>query len=252
MRRLVLLMVTMIGCGDAGLGLQPQAPGPAPGSPQGAASPPDKQVGAARAGETPGAAPKAVGSSPLVSASCVGIRWGKPPLRSHYFDVTLRNPADGPRWLILPETFPYEGAKDPYPGQGAMAELQVFQVARAPRVVLGLAVAIGGFWAVKLPAGGTLTLRELPIDAFWEEGPKAVDLEVIVAREITAGGQPLGTRFGADALSETGADAKAPRDAADPRALSFWNPSDGKSVPIRFDEESRARVSVPLSCGNER
>lgn len=185
----------------------------------------------------------------VVKATCRGLWYGKPPLKEHFFDVTLRNPAPEPRWLVLPGTFPYAGSTEPAPG-GEEIELQPFVIGKRPRVVIVKGVG-GNFWAVRLPGGGRLTLRKLVIESWWETVPASVDLEVIIAREVTIGGTALAALVSADSMSESGADVLAPADAAAPGGLPFWHPT-SSAAPVVFDIESRARVAVPLGskeCG---
>ena len=158
--------------------------------------------------------------------------------------MTLHNPSSNPRWLILPETFPYEGDTEPAPG-GVETELQVFLLSKQPRVLLVYGVA-GNFQAVLLPGRGWLTLRNLPIEAWWHEVPAKTDVAVLVARSVTIGGAALEDLIGASAKSESGATIEAQSHAGDERALRFWHPKAGSYPPIVIDIESRAKISVPL------
>jgi len=190
----------------------------------------------------------------LIEAQCTGIWFGKPPLKEHLFDVTLRNPSPEPRWLLVPETFPYEGDTKPAIGDGNLAELQIFETSKHPRTVVAQAVG-SHFWAIRLVGHGTVTLRQLPISSWWENLPDSVDLPVVVASEVLVGGQPMASCFPGDPLSESGADVQAPSDAADKRALHFWHPEDrtpapnGKApydLPVEVREVQRALVRVSI------
>ncbi|APR88425.1 hypothetical protein A7982_13774 [Minicystis rosea] len=182
----------------------------------------------------------------MIAARSLGLWYGKPPLKEHRFDVVLQNPAKDARWMVLPTCFPYEHDTKPAPGDSPVAELQIFRLSEHPKVVLAEGVG-GTFWAVKLPAGGRVTLRGLRIDSWWEKVPAEVTLEVLVARSITVGGAPLADLIGEDPLCETGADVLAAKDAGDARALHFWQPDAGYDAPLAMNVESRARVLVPLS-----
>ncbi|MBI4699789.1 MAG: hypothetical protein HY744_01260 [Deltaproteobacteria bacterium] len=184
-------------------------------------------------------------AAPVVEATAVGIRYGKPPLKEHRFDLVLRNPAVEPRWLLLPDVFPYAGEARPAPGLDPEVELQVYLLAEAPRVVIINGVG-GNFWAVRLPGRGQVTLRGLAIRSWWDEVPPATRLQAIVAREIWVGGLPLAARIETDPMSETGADVAAPKDASDPRALRFWHPDGGGSAPVAIEAERRVWVTVSL------
>ena len=181
----------------------------------------------------------------VVAATAVSLWYGKPPLKSHGFDVALRNPSAEPRWLILPATFPYAGREDPAPG-GEEVELQIFTVSEAPQVIVARGVG-GHFWAVRLPGAGTLKLRNLKISSWWDEVPASVVLRVIVAKEIRLGERGIAEVVGMSFDSASGVDAAAPEGAADGRALKFWHPEGEGGIAVTFAEESRSEVEVPLA-----
>lgn len=191
-----------------------------------------------------GAGPAETSAKAIAEATFREIRFSKPPLKLLRFDVTLHNPAEKPRWLILPMTLPYEGDTKPAPG-GVEIELQVFLLSKQPRVLLIYGVT-GNFQAVLLPGQGWVTLRNLPIDAWWREVPAKTDLEVIVARSVTIGGAALGALIGTSARSESGATVEAQSNAGDARSLRFWHPKEGSFPPIAMDIESRAKISVSI------
>lgn len=187
----------------------------------------------------------ASGSPTIVQATFRDVWLGKPPMAENSFDVTLTNPAAAPRWLILPRTFPYAGEDHPAPG-GNEIEVQAFVLSTEPRVVIVEGVS-ANFLAVRLPGGAIVTLRGLGITSWWHDRPAAVDLEVLVAREITVGGTPLAELVKGDPTSAAHADVDARFDAGHPGALPFWHPADRENgAPVTFDVESRGRVRVPL------
>lgn len=195
---------------------------------------------------TPAAAPVPAPAGPL-TARAVSLFRGKPPLKSHGFDVTLRNPASEPRWLVLPETFPYAGREDPAPG-GAESELQLFKLSEAPAVIVVKGVG-SNLWAVRLPGAGTVTLRGLKIDSWWDEVPETTLLRMIVARELRVDGRPIAEVVGRSLDSASGADVAAPAGAGDERALEFWHPPGDdrvRGLPLTIEEEARAELRVAL------
>ena len=212
-------------------------------------SPPFEPVTNAAEPPTPVADPPPPDVTPaLTMAVSVGLWRGKPPLANLYFDVGLHNPAAAPRWLILPQTFPYTGQDTPRPG-GELAELQVYRTSEQPHTILAKGVG-GNFWALLLPAGGDITIRGLPIQSWWETMPTTTTLELLVASEVMVGDRSLADSISGVALSESGADVQAPRDAADPRAQAFWHPDDpSSSAPLRIDVESRETIEVTLDLG---
>ncbi len=185
-----------------------------------------------------------------VQATSLGYRGGKPPLAFNGFDVTLRNPSAEPRWLLLPATFPYEGRSEPAPGSSKVLELQIFRLARG-QVLLVKAVG-GEFQAVKLPGRGTITLRGLNIDSWWDKRPASVELEVIVARAVKIDGQALEKIVRGEALSKSGIEVVAPWDLSGDPDVTMWHAKDHGEVPATFEVESRTRVTVPLSKADYR
>ncbi len=241
-------------------GTDPMAAGPqTPQAPLASQAPPGPmlELGAPQSPNTPAAA-QSQSAAPQgdarvrVEAVPRGIAWGKPPLKTHLLDVTVQNLAPEPRWIALAETFPYEGSEEPRIGQGKVAELQVFELSRAPRVVVVLTVATGGVWALRLPAEGTVMLRKLRIDSWWQDVPATAELEVVSAREILLGSRPMATCIAGPATSEAGADVEAPEDAADPRIVRDLCLADDESVAIEFVDAQRARIRVHLGSRSER
>jgi hypothetical protein len=226
---------------DASASQQVDAP-PVPLAPP---AQPERRAPAPRPSST--ATPGPWARSPVLDARARGIWWGKPPLKMHFFDVTLRNPDAQPRWMVLPRTFPYAGDTTPAPG-GDEVQLHVHLFDQHPRVLLVMGVG-GDFWAVRLPGKGSVTLRHLAIESWWHELPATAVLEVLVAREVTLGGVALGTLLvggavGADATSETGADVEVSRDR---QIQSPWEPDAGTYPHVVIDVASRAHVTVELS-----
>ncbi len=197
----------------------------------------------------PGQGPSAIKQSAWTKASYVGNWRGKPPMALHYFDVALHNPSDGPRWLILPETFPYEGQDDPRPG-GLLAELQIYRLSTQPSTIIAKGVG-GNFWALRLPAGGDITIRRLPITSWWGDFPKSTPIELIIAKDVLVAGAPLESLFQGESLCQSGATVDAPSDAGDTRGEQFWHPADRLSgAPIEIVEESRERIVVALEVAS--
>jgi len=193
------------------------------------------------------APPSAPATGPVIERAVHVQEWlGKPPLAIQYVDVTLHNPADGPRWILLPETFPYAGDTKPAPGDGPLAELQIFEVSKSPRVILAKAVG-SHFWTVRMAAGARIDISRLPIDSWWEKTPSEVELAAIVATEVLVDGKPLSACYEADPLSVS-ARVAAPKDAGDPRALKSWHPAGdrARSAPVVVREERRHTVRLVL------
>jgi hypothetical protein len=212
----------------------------------GKSTPSPEKPHASPATTMPDAPAPSLSADAVVSARSLGLHYGQPPLVTHRFDVSLRNPASYERWLVLPATFPYETSTHPAPGEGSLAELQLFLLSESPRVVLAKGVG-GAFWAIRLPAHGDLVLRRLPIESWWPTTPPEVAIDVLVAREFTVDGAPLASQTGGDPTCGSGADVLAPDNAGDKRALPFWHADKDSKGAMNIDVDSRARIVVPLS-----
>jgi hypothetical protein len=163
----------------------------------------------------------------IIQATSTGTWLGKPPLAIHSFDVTLQNPSHEARWLILPRSFG-EFAR------GDESEVQIYKLSAKVTFAYGVS---SNFQAVKLPANGSITLRDLKIES-WNH-PKSVELEVLIAKSIAIGEVPL-ERWVSESAS--GQDVKAPASAADPRAEKFQHPNAKFSAAL----EAREKVTVPI------
>ena len=171
----------------------------------------------------------------MVTVALVGERPGRPPKVDLLFDVTLCNPADSPRWFVLPSLLTVSWARP----AGGVHTLEEFEVTGRGRAVLGKFLGNGGFQAVCVPPGGRLALHELPI-LFWEEidpnGVIAVD--VIVARGIKVGGQAVESWFSQDPTSDKNAEV------AKTKMIAARQNPDLKEIQLELDEEARASFQI--------
>jgi hypothetical protein len=139
--------------------------------------------------------------------------------------------------------FPYEGSNEPAPG-GKEGEIQWFALSREPRVVLAYGVD-GHFLAIRLAGGARVAISRLWIESWWQDVPKATEVKVLVAREVTIGGAPLASLVDRDPTS-TSATVNGAEDIMDERVEKIWNPPSKQPVPIVFDVESQTALTVPL------
>ncbi len=184
-------------------------------------------------------------ASPWLSAVFQNQRRLKPPLSTFTFDVELRNPSSESRWLILPETFPYKGRSDPAVGKGDECELQPYLLSKEPRVLWVRGICTN-FQAVRLPGDALLKVRGVKIEAWWEDTPPAVDLELRAAKGLKIGGVELAELLGVDVESSGGAEVDGYTDAGDPRVLSMWHPTPESNRAVAVDVDQTTRARVPL------
>lgn len=171
----------------------------------------------------------------------VGVTPGKPPLASLLFDITLRNSAAAPRWFLLPAELTLT-AKTP---TGGVDGVEVFSLSGQGRVVLGRFQGSAACQALLLPAGAVVTIHRFSIQ-FWEEDqPKApVPVEVVIARELTVGGEPATAWFGESPTSDTQAEVSADS----PQRLGARHTPDRHEVPFTIVEDRRVSLQVRLAA----
>lgn len=168
----------------------------------------------------------------------IGMHAGKPPLATYTFDIRLKNPANGGRWLILPSTFTYDGKDDPAPGKGAVSGLEANEMSARGRLVWISMKDPGGFHAVLLPAHATVTLHNVTVNAAWTSTHKTAKVDVILAKSISLDEQPIEKFITGNLLSDSDAEAQM---EADPRAVLVVDKkmTDEKPHTMTFDEECR-------------
>lgn len=171
----------------------------------------------------------------------VGINPGTPPQLWMLFDITLRNTESTPRWFLLPDELSTTGAGKP--GVGGVDGVEVFALSGQGRVVFGRFQGSAACQALLLPAGAVVTIHRFPIQ-FWEEDiPKAaVPVVVVIARELTVGGEPATAWFGPETTSDAHADVSA--DAR--QRLGARHTPDRHEVPFTFVEDRRVSLQVRL------
>lgn len=174
---------------------------------------------------------------PAVEMTFAGKVPGKPPITTVQLDVTLRNAEKAPRWFVFPAKLPLEaiGAGDGVTG------VEVFDASGEGRVVLGKFLGTAGFQAVLVAADGEVSLAKLGIPV-WKTGAKGpLAIEVIVASEITVGGQPAAAWFG---TASPVSDARASGDASKAKRAASKMTEDRDEVPVVFTEDRRIAIDV--------
>lgn len=149
----------------------------------------------------------------------LGMRRGKPPQETYYFDVRLHNPSGEARWLVLPVTFTYDAKDTPAPGKGTVSGLKADVLSGRGKLVWVTMSDPGGFRAVLLPPHANVTLRNLPVDAWWETRHKTAKLDVILAKSIAIDEKPIESFIKGDLKSEDDADAALDADPRDTRIV---------------------------------
>jgi hypothetical protein len=166
----------------------------------------------------------------------------KPPLVELYFDLVLRNDRSEPRWFLLPSNLGPEPAS--IGAKGGVDGVEVFASRGIGRVIVGQFLGTGGFYALVLPARANIRLRSFSIK-YWGDLPEHLQVEVVVAKRLTIGGERAESWFGVNPVSSVSADIA--ETLLNPyRMLRAKHTPDNKEVPITIEEDWRFEVRVPL------
>src|ERR1044071_386364 len=137
-------------------------------------------------------------SPPPIEIKFRQMRFGRPPLVYLSFDVTLFNDRKSPRWFLLPSNL---GSGHAAVGEkGGVDTLEVFTPRGKGHVVVGRFLGTGGFNALLLPPGAVVRLRLFPI-SYWGDPPENLQIEIVIPRELTIGGDKAENWFGDIPLS---------------------------------------------------
>ncbi|HEY6247882.1 MAG TPA: hypothetical protein VIX17_28375 [Pyrinomonadaceae bacterium] len=183
---------------------------------------------------------------PAVKIEFRRMRFGRPKLVYLLFDVRLRNDQKSPRWLLLPSNL---GSGHSAIGEkGGVDTLEVFSPRGKGHVVVGRFLGTGGFNALLLPPGAAVRLRLFPI-SYWGDPPDNLEIEIVIAKELTIDGDKIEKWFGNSPLSSVKADIA--EDAENPMWMrTAKRTKDNKEVVPVIEEDQRLRLQVAL--GNKK
>jgi hypothetical protein len=195
---------------------------------------------------TTNAAVTSISSSPPIEIKFRQMRFGRPPLVYLSFDVTLSNDQKSPRWFLLPSNL---GSGHAAIGEkGGVDTLEVFSPRGKGHVVVGRFLGTGGFNALLLPPGAAVRLRLFPI-SYWGDPPDNLEIEIVIAKELTIGGDKAENWFGNSPLSSVKADIV--EDAENPMHMrTSKRTKDNKEVVPVIEEDQRLRLQVSLERKN--
>ncbi|BAZ28116.1 hypothetical protein NIES4074_05470 [Cylindrospermum sp. NIES-4074] len=174
---------------------------------------------------------------PSVEIKFVDMIFGKPPKAQLLMDVTLHNHYDQPCWFLLPHDINSLAI-----GQGGVNRVEAFEFRGKGRVVVGRFLGTPDLRAFLLPAGAKLKIRRLPIELWEEKTVDQVQIEVVVASQLTINGEPGAVWFGTNPMSDIEADVTV--DESDRIGLREMPNFD--EVPISLVEKERFKLVVPL------
>jgi len=185
-------------------------------------------------------------SRPAAEIKFREMRFGKPPLAYLSFDVVLRNDRKSPRWFLLPSNLGPGHA--PIGEKGGVDTLEVFAPRGKGRIIIGRFLGTGGFQALLLPPGAEIRLRRFPI-SYWGELPANFDVEIVIARRLTIGGETAETWFGRNPMSSVTADISEEAENA-MRISHSRHTLDNKEVAPAIEADRRFRIQVSLNRKN--
>jgi len=175
----------------------------------------------------------------------VGLWWGKPPLKTHSFDLALRNKADGPRWILLPETL--GETKDTR--KGGVFAVEARELQGKGRVIVATGLGNGGFQAMLLPAHAEVKIARFQIESWFEKIPPTIAVEMIIARKVSLGDDPLEAWFEARPEGDVSAAVVDDRFSSTEKWVrTRRHPDDYREFPVTIDEERRVRIMVALTA----
>lgn len=182
-------------------------------------------------------------TGPAVEITFAGRTPGKPPLVTLLFDVTLRNAESAPRWFVLPLSLPKDAGVEAESDAG-VAGVEVFEASGNGRAVLGKFLGTAGFQVVLVAPKAEVKLQRVGI-SYWQASPRkdlaSLPIEVVIAKELTVGGEPAAAWFGTvDPLSG----ARVSADASAAKRAGSRMTEDRGEVPVVISEDRRVSLEV--------
>jgi len=151
--------------------------------------------------------------SATVEIQYCGVHPGKPPLKYLTFNVTMHNLAARTQWFLWPRSL-YEQTPGPMKENGVNGA-EIFAAPERKVMVAQFLGSIrlqprsaGGFQALLLPAGATVTVRDFSIH-FWGDNFSPLPLQVDIADHVLITSIPVDRWAGVNMLSARSADVSS-------------------------------------------
>jgi len=197
---------------------------------------------AAGSGSSPAAAAPVDSEKQSVELVYVESKPQKPPLKRLFFNVTLRNQRTEPRWFLLPSVV---HPKDKML-KGGIDGVEVYTLQGGARVIAGRFLGTGGFQAVLLPPSAEVKLTKMPVDCWYPTLKEcAVPIEVVIARQLTLGGEPAESWLGDKPMS----DARGEASFEGAKRAGGKHAPGNKEVPAALTETNKVHLSLVISGG---
>jgi hypothetical protein len=151
---------------------------------------------------SPDAAGTVMPSQPSLTAKVTATKPGRPPLQYLTVDVTIDNPTDAARWVILPKQIP--------PDDGAGGGVDGLDTRGTGAALVGTFFGTGAFHAARVAAHAKVTITNLPV-GWWETTPGGTmpGLHVTFADDLKIGSEPAREWFRIEPLIPDGATVDA-------------------------------------------
>ena len=121
----------------------------------------------------------------------VGSKPGRPPLEILLVEVTIRNVGTASRWALLPTNLPRT--------LGGIDKLeQLAASSGTTSIAIGRFLGPGGRYAILLAPAAQITLRNMEVRWWRQQGMKEVAFDVEFADEVTLAAEPMAQWFDRD------------------------------------------------------
>ena len=126
-----------------------------------------------------------------VTVRLVGSKPGRPPLERLLVEVTIRNVGTASRWALLPTNLPRT--------LGSINKLeQLAAPSGTTSIAIGRFLGPGGRYAILLAPAAQVTLRNLEVQWWREQGVKEVAFDIEFADEVTLAAESMAQWFDRD------------------------------------------------------
>ena len=125
------------------------------------------------------------------SVKFVGSKPGRPPLERLLVEVTVRNVGTSSRWALVPTNLPRTA--------GSIDKLEQLAASSGKKsIAIGRFLGPGGRYAILLAPAAQVTLRNLEVQWWREQGVKEVAFDIEFADEVTLAAESMAQWFDRD------------------------------------------------------
>ena len=181
-------------------------------------------------------------AQPFVTTTAARMVDQRPPSVALMLDIVLRNPGDADHWFLIPD----DVAIAEEIGGGTVNGADVRTLTGSGRVVITHFQGLRGFYALLLPAGGEVTLRDLQVDADLDALEEAISLPVERCTAAIIGGRPIADWAGDDPACDRRVSATA---VGGTLLAERWPPG-FPELPVEVGDGDRLLVPIELEASS--